>query len=130
MFSSAPHPVVPKPCSRPLEQPLPSDVVLEAMLVNEVQIELALEQPYLERINALQALVDDGTATEEDVRNLDGARFVFETLLDAQTRVAELKEDRIEDVLEDNGAPNNTLRWEPVESSKGDRALELVRGGN
>ena len=113
-----------------LEQPLPSDVVLEAMLVNEVQIELALEQPYLERINALQALVDDGTATEEDVRNLDGARFVFETLLDAQTRVAELKEDRIEKVLEDNGVPNNTMRWEPVEQSKGARALNLVRGRN
>lgn len=113
-----------------LDQPLPSDVVKEAMLVNEVQIELALEKPYLDRINELQALVDGGSATDEDRRNLDGARFVFETLLDAQTRVAELKEDRIEDVLEDNGAPNNTLRWEPVESSKGDRALELVRGGN
>lgn len=113
-----------------LDQPLPSDLVKEAMLVNEVQIELALEKPYLERINELQALVDGGSATDEDRRNLDGARFVFETLLDAQTRVAELKEDRIEDVLEDNGAPNNTLRWEPVESSKGDRALELIRGGN
>ena len=113
-----------------LEQALPSDVVKEAMLVNEVQIELALEKPYLERINELQARVDDGTATDEDVRNLDGARFVFETLLDAQTRVAELKEDRVEDVLEDNGAPNNTLRWEPVAQSKGTRALEIVRGGN
>jgi hypothetical protein len=111
-----------------VDQRLPSDSVAEAMLVNEVQIELALEKPYLARINALQAKIDDGTATDQDRRNLDGAQFVFDTLLDAQVRIAEAKEEHIIDVLEDNRVPDNTLEWGPVEMSKGDRALKLVRG--
>jgi hypothetical protein len=110
-----------------VDLPLPSDAVEEAFLVNEVQIELELERPYLERINELQARVDDVSATAEDERNLEGARFVFETLLDAQTRVAELKEERIVDVLEDNGAPEDVLDWGPEDQSKGERSLDLVR---
>jgi|GEM_PF-1390587 len=110
-----------------IDVPLPHDIVAEAMLVNEVQIELQLEQPYIERINALSELVDAGTASAEDLRNLEGAQFVLDTLMGAQTRVAELKEDHIEDVLEDNGVPNNSLVWEPVEQSKGVRALTLAR---
>ena len=103
---------------RAIDVPLDPAKVFHTTLVNEVQIELGMEEPYVARIAELRALVDEGTATPEDEAALEGARFVFDTMRASLTTIAELKGDEILDRLEREGAPTD-ISWGPAEHSKG-----------
>ncbi len=103
---------------RAIDVPLDPAKVFHTTLVNEVQIELGIEAPYVERIAELRALVDAGNATPEDTAALEGARFVFDTMRASLTTIAELKGDEILDRLEREGAPSD-ISWGPAEHSKG-----------
>ncbi|MEM6992226.1 MAG: hypothetical protein AAF721_17070, partial [Myxococcota bacterium] len=74
----------------------------------------------------LEALVADGTATEEDQRVLTGAHFVFDHMQAILATIAELKGDAILDRLDDEGAPNSS-EWVPATASKGTTALTILR---
>jgi hypothetical protein len=110
---------------RKIDVPLDPATVFHTTLVNEVQIELGQEESYVTRIEELAALVAGGSASDEDVRNLEGARFVFARFNDALPFLAAVKEDKIRDRLEDAGASNN-LAWGPASASKGTIALLLL----
>jgi hypothetical protein len=113
------------PADRGIETPLDPAKIFNTVLVNEVQIELGNEAPYIERIEELQAKVDAGTATDDDERTLEGARFILATMSEALIYLSEVKEEKVLDRLDDNGAPNS-IRWQPSRSSKGTLALELL----
>ena len=101
--------------------------ILHSTLVNEVQIELGFEDEYIDRIAALDKLVAEGTATDEDVRDLEGANFVFGRFQAAMATVAELKGDDMLDGLDDLGAPGS-IEWAPASHAKGDLGLLLITG--
>lgn len=108
-----------------IDHPLDAARVLHSTLVNEVQIELGFEDEYINRIDELRKLVDDGSATDEDIRDLEGAQFVFGRLQAAMSTVAELKGDDVLDELEDMGAPGS-IDWAPSSHGKGDLGLLLI----
>ena len=93
-------------------------------LVNEVQIELTSVSPYIDRVDALQAKVDDGTATEEDRAELVGAKFILDESIRTLQVLGELKGDDIVDRLEDEGLDD--LDWGPAKFSKGITALRIL----
>ena len=109
---------------RSIEQPLPAASVFHTVLVNEVQIELGSEVAYVERIAALRALIDAGTATAEDEAALEGARFVFDQYRGALSSLAEIKRSRVRRYLRRNGADDP--EWEAAERSKGQTALMIL----
>lgn len=110
---------------REIDVPLDPAKVFTTTLVNEVQIELGNEEPYVERIEELKARIDDGSASDTDRRNLDGTRFVFDTMIDAILYLSAIKGDDLLDRLEDEGAPS-TVSWEPSELSKGTLGLQIL----
>lgn len=110
---------------RKIDVPLDPAKVFHTALVNEVQIELGQEESYVSRIEELKALVDAGTASDEDVQNLAGARFVFAQFNDALPFLAAVKEDKVRDRLRDAGA-QSSVAWGPSEASKGTTALLLL----
>lgn len=63
--------------------------------------------------------------TNETERQLDGARFIFEQILDVQKAVVASKEDRVRNQLENAGLRN--FEWKQTDSSKGMTALKMVR---
>ncbi len=101
--------------------------VFHSMLVNEVQIELGSEAPYLARIEALTAEIA-ANPTPEAERMLAGAKFVFDEYRNSLTTIAALKGDDILDRLDDAGAPRG-IEWGPSEASKGTTALRIVADG-
>lgn len=103
---------------------LPPAAVFQTVLVNEVQIELGAEEAYLERIAALQAQIDDGTADAQTQALMDGARYVFNEYRGTLKFMAELKGDRILDKLED--ADIEDAVWGPAKLSKGQTALKVI----
>lgn len=186
---------------------LPADKAFDTVLVNELQIELGLEKPYLERMSELSATIakdrasifmryakdanlggaNDATAylallaelrkkpaaelkstvdglnaylaaqgsaidpftatslkalanadltvevrdravrkTRDVEDNLAGARFVFEQYRDQLKSLAAVKGERVLRQLRDAGGPS-CMEWEPIEKSKGDRALEKMK---
>ncbi len=109
---------------RRIDTPLDPRRILHSTLVNEVQIELGFEDEYLERIEELEARIAGG-GSAEDVRDLDGARFVFERFNDAMRTVASLKEDDVLDELEDLGARGD-LRWDSASHGKGSLGLLML----
>ena len=74
---------------------------------------------------AVFSMVSDGSATAEDESNLEGARFVFDTMVDSLLYLSAVKEEPFLDRLESEGAPN-TVTWEPSEESKGIKALLIL----
>ncbi|MDP3505485.1 MAG: hypothetical protein Q8S33_34410 [Myxococcales bacterium] len=71
---------------------------------------------------------DRAVRTTPDVeRNLAGARFVFDQILNAQKLISSSKEERVVRVLEDAGLSGVT--WGATDDSKGNLALKGVRGG-
>lgn len=108
-----------------IDVPFDPATVFHTALVNEVQIELGQEESYVSRIEELNELVAGGSASDEDVRNLEGARFVFAQFNDALPFLSAVKEDKIRDRLEDAGAPNS-VEWQPAVASKGTTALLLL----
>ena len=102
--------------------------VFHSMLVNEVQIELGSEVPYLERIDALKAELQANPQDADIQRRLEGAQFVFDNYRNALTTIGNLKGDEILDRLEDEGGPS-TMTWEPSPASKGTVALQIVQDG-
>lgn len=126
MVASSDWDAIPE-ADRGIDQDIDPSVVFHATLVNEVQIELGLEDDYLARIDELQARVDDGSATDEEIRDLDGAQMVLGELQGSLAAVAALKGDEVLDELDDSGAPNG-IGWGPSEHSKGTTALKLLSG--
>jgi hypothetical protein len=63
--------------------------------------------------------------TNETERQLDGARFIFEQILDVQKGVVASKEDRVRSQLENAGLRN--FGWDQTKDSKGMTALKMVR---
>ncbi len=189
---------------------LPADKVFHTSLVNETQIELGLEEPYLNRLEELEGKIKEDRssvlmkffdsvsepgvdkanpatyfdalkkvlnlpAAQRDARinrlnafaqgqksaltpvtwrelerltpetftaairdravrtdptlekQLEGAKFVFEQLIDVQREVVRSKEERVMDVLEDAGL--NGIDWRQTETSKGNTALTMLREG-
>lgn len=100
--------------------------VFHTTLVNEVQIELGSEVPYLERLEELKNALDADPGNEELQRQLEGARFVFGEYRAALTTIAELKGDDIVDRIEDEGGPRD-MEWAPAAMSKGKTALTIIR---
>lgn len=101
--------------------------VFHSMLVNEVQIELGSEVPYIERIAALNEELQTNP-TDDTERLLAGAQFVFDEYRNALTTIAALKGDAIVDRLEDEGGPAD-MQWGASEASKGTTALRIVANG-
>lgn len=99
--------------------------VFHTNLVNEIQIELGQEEAYVARIEELAERVGGGGASDDDVRDLEGARFVFAQFNDALSVLSAVKEEDLLDDLEDAGAPN-TVSWVAAEASKGTTALLLL----
>lgn len=107
---------------RTLERPLPPERILHTTLVNEAQIELGSETAYQQRIAALEAEIAGGMARPEAMRELEGARFVFDQYLGALRRVTELKGERVIRTLRREGAPSE-IAWVPATHAKGEAAL-------
>lgn len=103
---------------------LPAAKVFHTMLVNEVQIELGSEEPFLQRLEELKTQLESNpdAATE---KTLEGARFVFGEYRNTLTTIAEVKGEAILDRLDDEGAPN-TAEWAPSEFSKGETGLRIL----
>ncbi len=100
--------------------------IFHSTLVNEVQIELGSEEPYLERLEALKTQIEAEPDNEDLKRQLEGARFVFSEYRSALTTIAEIKGDDIVDRIEDEGGPRD-MEWEPAAMSKGKTALTIIR---
>jgi hypothetical protein len=108
-----------------IDTPLDPAKVFHTVLVNEVQIELGNEAPYLERIAELQEKVDAGSITAEEETILEGAQMVLAQMSDALIYLADIKKDKVLDRLDDNGAPNS-IEWVPSDASKGTIALRRL----
>jgi hypothetical protein len=108
-----------------IDSPLDPAKVFHTVLVNEVQIELGNEAPYIARIQELQAKVDSGNPTDDDLKALEGAQMVLNEMSDALLYLSAIKEDKVLDRLDDNGAPNG-IEWVPSEASKGTIALRRL----
>jgi hypothetical protein len=109
------------------KEKIPQDKVFRASIVNELQIELGLEKPYLERIGALKREIAEGKDTPETRRELEMCEFIYKRLMDAQENVAMAREARIRREAERVGVTGIT--WGNVESSKGDGALLALLAG-
>lgn len=71
---------------------------------------------------------DKAVRTTPDVeRSLEGARFIFEQILEVQKAVVASKEDRVTRQLRDAGLSG--FEWKQTDSSKGMTALKMVREG-
>jgi hypothetical protein len=71
---------------------------------------------------------DKAVRTTPDLeRSLDGARFIFQQILDVQKAVVASKESRVTNALENAGLRN--FEWKQTDSSKGLTALKMVRDG-
>lgn len=101
--------------------------VFHSMLVNEVQIELGSEEPYIARVDALKEELANNPSAETEAM-LEGARFVFAEYRKALTTIAALKGDDIVDRLRDEGGPRG-MEWGPSLASKGTTALQIVSDG-
>ncbi len=110
---------------RKIDVPLDPAKVFHTVLVNEVQIELGNEKAYIEQIAELQAKVDAGSASDEDMKRLEGSRFVLGQMSDALIYLSDIKKEKLLDRLDDNGAPND-IRWVPSAASKGTLALRRL----
>jgi len=110
---------------RKIDVPLDPAKVFHTVLVNEVQIELGNEAAYIARISELQTKVDSGSATDEDLKRLEGTQFVLGQMSDALIYLSDIKKDKLLDRLDDNGAPND-IRWVPSQASKGGTALRRL----
>jgi hypothetical protein len=104
---------------------LPASRVFHAKLVNEVQIELGSEKPYVERIQTLQDEIAASGQPEELQKMLDGTKFVFETYQAALAHLADIKGEAVIDRLEEEGAPRS-ISWVPATHSKGKTALLIL----
>lgn len=96
--------------------------IFHTVLVNEVQIELGNEAPYVERVAELDAKVAAGTATDEDLKILAGAEMVLGEMSDALIYLSDVKKKGVLKRLDDKGAPNS-VDWVPAAHSKGTTAL-------
>lgn len=69
---------------------------------------------------------DRAVRTTPDLeQSLEGARFIFQQILDVQKAVVASKEDRVTRTLRDAGLRG--LEWKQTDSSKGLTALKMVR---
>jgi hypothetical protein len=100
---------------------IPADKIFRASVVNEMQIELGLEKPYLERIGQLKKDIAEGRATPETQSELEMCQFIYKQLMDAQENIAMARESRIRSEAERAGVRGIT--WGSVSASKGDAAL-------
>ena len=105
---------------------LPADRVYHASLTNEVQIELGLEGPFVERIKELNDQIAAGNAGPDAQAMLDGATFVFNTYREALGTIAQIKGRRIERALRRGGVRG--ADWGPAERSKGEVAILTLAG--
>lgn len=109
---------------RKISIPLDPAKIFHTTLVNEVQIELGLEKPYMERVAEMKEKLSMGAGTADDQLTHDGALFVFNELNSTILYVSSLKEERVRDRLRRAGAPNTT--WGATEVSKGTLALQIL----
>ena len=106
-----------------------ADKVLHATLVNEVQIELGQEEEYLKRVNELQALIDGGSATDEDRQNFDGASFIYRRFVDTMIELAQLKGDHLrKEIADGSDIRRSELTWDAAKYSKGQLGLRYMTG--
>jgi hypothetical protein len=108
-----------------IDSPLDPAKVFHTVLVNEVQIELGNEAPYLERIAEMQEKVDSGSITDEELKILEGAQMILGQMSDGLIYLSDIKKDKVLDRLDDNGAPNS-IEWVPSDASKGTIALRRL----
>lgn len=115
------------PAQQQGKERIPADQVFRASVVNELQIELGLEKPYLDRIGALKKDIAEGRGTPDTQRQLEMCQFIYKQLMDSQENIAMAREARVRREAERAGVTN--LTWGNVASSKGDGALlDLVAG--
>jgi len=110
---------------RKIDIPLDPAKVFHTVLVNEVQIELGNEAEYINLIQELQTKVDSGSATDEDLKRLEGTQFVLGQMSDGLIYLSDIKKEKLLDRLDDNGAPND-IKWVPSPASKGTIALRRL----
>ncbi len=108
-----------------IDSPLDPAKVFHTVLVNEVQIELGNEAPYLERIAEMQERLDSGNISAEEEKILAGSQMVLGQMSDALIYLSDIKKEKVLDRLDDNGAPNS-IEWVPSDASKGTIALRRL----
>ena len=92
--------------------------LFHASVVNEVQIELEREQPFLQRIERLRTRVGQtrGRRRRREQHMLDGAEFVFSTYREAINRIARA---RGEDIVRRMKVAEPTCNWGWERASQG-----------
>jgi hypothetical protein len=110
---------------RTIDTPLDPAKVFHTVLVNEVQIELGNEAPYIERIKELELKQNAGSITDAERQALEGAQLVLGQMSDALIYLSDIKKEKVIDRLDDNGAPNS-IEWVPSDASKGTIALRRL----
>jgi hypothetical protein len=107
---------------RTAEKTLPLEKSFHGMLSNDVQIELGMEKPYMDRLAALTAQA----ASPERDKLLEGAKFVFGQYRAVMHEVGIVKADEVLGDLKKAGGPS-CMKWGPVEQSKGETALSMIK---
>lgn len=110
--------------------------LLTVVVVNEVQIELGKEAPFVDRIVELKKALseEDANVSTESTpelsqkQELDGVQMVFNSYLQAMQKIADMKGAELLPKLAAN--PLNTCsewKWENASASKGEIAIEAVK---
>ncbi len=103
---------------RTIEKPLPAAKIFHTTLVNELQIELGMEEAYVNRLKELETLKASATPPEGLDAQLAGAKMVFDAYRSSLNYLAELKGGNVLSRLRRAGAPQ-TATWGPTTQSKG-----------
>ena len=107
---------------RTADKVLPLEKSFHGMLSNDVQIELGMEKPYMDRLAALAAQ----PASPERDKLLEGAKFVFGQYRTVMHEVGIVKADEVLGDLKKANGPS-CMKWGPVEQSKGETALSMIK---
>lgn len=110
---------------RSFAKPLPAEKVFNTTLVNELQIELGMEEAYVERLRELDTALAADPNNETLKAQLEGARFVWTQYTGSMKVLTELKGENIIERLRRAGAPSS-IEWAAPSDSKGNIALKIL----
>jgi len=105
--------------------PLAAEKVFNTTFVNELQIELGMEEDYVNRLKELEAAIAMDPNNADVKAQLDGARFVWNEYRGAMKVLAEIKGSAVISRLRRAGAPSS-IKWEAPKDSKGNLALRIL----
>ena len=102
---------------------VPANKVYFASLVNEVQIELGLEKPFVKCMERSASAPDD----VELRKDADMCRMLLANLTAAQEFIANKRGEEVRRSAQRAGITNPNLKWTSGEASKGENALRIAR---